>query len=70
MSSTLYALFVEPLTQSVFQRALLGGSLVAIVCAVVGCYIILQADGLSGRRAGACHVGRCHGRLSVYEAVL
>jgi manganese/iron transport system permease protein/iron/zinc/copper transport system permease protein len=42
MLDNLYALFIEPLTQQVFQRALLAGSLVAIVCAVIGCYVILR----------------------------
>ncbi len=32
----------EPLTQQVTQRALLGGSMVAIVCGVIGCYVILR----------------------------
>ncbi len=38
----LYRLFIEPLTEPTYQRALLGGSLVAIVCGVVGCYVILR----------------------------
>ena len=38
----LYTLFIEPLTEPTYQRALLGGSLVAIVCGVVGCYVILR----------------------------
>ena len=39
---TLSDLFIEPLLQPSNQRALLGGSLVAIVCGVVGCYVILR----------------------------
>jgi ABC-type Mn2+/Zn2+ transport system permease subunit/Mn-dependent DtxR family transcriptional regulator len=39
---TLADLFIEPLLQPSNQRALLGGSLVAIVCGVVGCYVILR----------------------------
>ncbi|MDZ4782319.1 MAG: metal ABC transporter permease, partial [Planctomycetia bacterium] len=39
---TLYNLFIEPLTQPFFQKALLGGTLVAIVCGVVGCFVILR----------------------------
>ena len=33
---------IEPLTHQAFQRALIGGALVAVVCAVVGCYVILR----------------------------
>ncbi len=35
-------LFIDPLTDPTFQRALLGGSLIAIVCGVIGAYIILR----------------------------
>jgi manganese/iron transport system permease protein/iron/zinc/copper transport system permease protein len=42
MLTSLYQLIIEPLTQQVFQRALLAGCLVAIVCAVIGCYVILR----------------------------
>ncbi len=38
----LYRIFIEPLTEPTYQRALLGGSLVAVVCGVVGCYVILR----------------------------
>ena len=38
----MYELFIEPLTDPTYQRALIGGSLIAIVCGVVGCYIILR----------------------------
>jgi len=34
--------FLEPLSQAWFQRALIGGSLVAVVCGVIGCFIILR----------------------------
>ncbi len=37
-----YDLIIAPLTESATQRALLGGSLVAIVCGVIGCYVILR----------------------------
>ncbi len=39
---TLYQAFVEPLTQAFFQKALLGGSVVALVCGVVGCLVVLR----------------------------
>jgi len=42
MLDLLWTLFIEPLGQQSFQKALIGGSLVAVVCAVVGCYIILR----------------------------
>jgi ABC-type Mn2+/Zn2+ transport system permease subunit/Mn-dependent DtxR family transcriptional regulator len=42
MLEFLWTSFVEPLSQQSFQKALIGGSLVATVCAVVGCYIILR----------------------------
>lgn len=42
MSEFLHAAFVEPLTQSFFQKALIGGSIVAIVCGVVGCLVVLR----------------------------
>ena len=37
-----YDLIIAPLTESATQRALLGGSLVAVVCGVIGCYVILR----------------------------
>ena len=37
-----YDLIIAPLTESATQRALVGGCLVAIVCGVVGCYVILR----------------------------
>lgn len=39
---SLYTLFIEPLSQPFFQKALLGGTLVAIVCGVIGCFVILR----------------------------
>ena len=39
---TLYTLFIDPLTKIYFLKALAGGSIVAIVCAVTGCLVILQ----------------------------
>lgn len=52
MSMYLWQLFADPLMQRSFQKALVGGSLVAIVCGVIGCFIILRrmaflADALS-----------------------
>ena len=35
-------IFVGPLAEPAFQKALLGGSLVAIVCGVIGCFVILR----------------------------
>ena len=49
----MYELFVEPLTHHSFQRALFGGSLVAAVCGVIGCYVILRAWHFSGM---PCHM--------------
>ena len=40
--TALYELFVSPLSQSSFQRGLVGGGLVAIVAGVIGCYVILR----------------------------
>ncbi len=40
--SQLYDWFIEPLTYPYFGKALLAGSLVAIVCGVIGCFIILR----------------------------
>lgn len=34
--------FWQPLTETFFQKALIGGSVVALVCGVVGCLIILR----------------------------
>ncbi|MCP4451848.1 MAG: metal ABC transporter permease, partial [Planctomycetes bacterium] len=39
---TLVHLFVDPLRETFMQKAMLGGSVVAIVCGVVGCLIILR----------------------------
>ncbi len=37
-----YQALVYPLQQSFFQKALIGGSIAAIVCSVVGCLVILR----------------------------
>lgn len=37
-----YNAFIYPLQQSFFQKALIGGSIAAIVCSVVGCLVILR----------------------------
>ncbi len=47
-----WEILAEPLTQQSFQKALIGGSLVAVVCAVIGCFVVLRrmaflGDGLS-----------------------
>ncbi|MDZ7815870.1 MAG: iron chelate uptake ABC transporter family permease subunit [Planctomycetota bacterium] len=36
------AVLLQPLTETYFQKALIGGSVVAIVCGVVGCLVILR----------------------------
>jgi manganese/iron transport system permease protein/iron/zinc/copper transport system permease protein len=38
----LYDLFVQPLTEPYFQKALIGGCIVAIVAGVVGCLVVLR----------------------------
>lgn len=35
-------LLMQPLTEQAFQKALIGGSLVAMICGVIGCFIILK----------------------------
>ncbi len=42
MSGALYEFFVTPLGEIFFQKALLGGSMVAVVCGVVGCLVLLR----------------------------
>ena len=43
MTDLLYRLLLEPLLDhAYFAKALLAGSLVAIVCGVIGCFIILR----------------------------
>ena len=42
MIEWLYANFVQPITETYFQKALIGGSVVACVCGVVGCLVILR----------------------------
>lgn len=42
MAEALYSLFVGPLRETFFQKALIGGSLAAVVCSVVGCLVILR----------------------------
>lgn len=38
----MYDLFIAPLTEVYFQKALIGGSIVAIVAGVVGCLVVLK----------------------------
>ena len=38
----MYELFIAPLTETYFQKALLGGSMVAVVAGVVGCLVVLR----------------------------
>ncbi len=38
----LWQLFIEPLTEPAFQKALIGSCLVAAVCGVIGCFVILR----------------------------
>jgi len=38
----MYSLFVAPLTETYFQKALIGGSIVAVVAGVVGCLVVLR----------------------------
>jgi len=38
----LHQAFVAPLSEVYFQKALLGGSIIAVVCGVVGCLVILR----------------------------
>jgi manganese/iron transport system permease protein/iron/zinc/copper transport system permease protein len=38
----MYELFVAPLFETYFQKALLGGSIVAVVAGVVGCLVVLR----------------------------
>lgn len=42
MNEFLYHAFVDPMTQGFFVKALLGGSIVAVVCGVVGCLVVLR----------------------------
>jgi ABC-type Mn2+/Zn2+ transport system permease subunit/Mn-dependent DtxR family transcriptional regulator len=42
MNAMLYEAFVAPLRETFFQKALIGGSAVALVCGVVGCLVILR----------------------------
>lgn len=42
MIEWLHMVFVQPLTETYFQKALLGGGVVAGVCGVVGCLVILR----------------------------
>jgi manganese/iron transport system permease protein/iron/zinc/copper transport system permease protein len=42
MAQSLYDVIVMPWTQTFFQKAFIGGSMIAIVCGVVGCLVILQ----------------------------
>lgn len=38
----MYDLFIAPLTETYFQKALIGGSIVAVVSGVVGCLVVLR----------------------------
>ncbi|MCG8337104.1 MAG: metal ABC transporter permease [Proteobacteria bacterium] len=38
----MFELFIAPLTETYFQKALIGGSIVAIVAGVVGCLVVLK----------------------------
>ncbi len=38
----IHELFIAPLTETYFQKALIGGSIVAIVAGVVGCLVVLR----------------------------
>ena len=40
--TSLIQLFVAPLQETFFQKALIGGSMVAIVSGVVGCLVVLR----------------------------
>ena len=42
MNEFLWQAFLEPLTTEWFQRALIGGALAAVVCGVIGCFVILR----------------------------
>jgi manganese/iron transport system permease protein len=42
MTDLVYQLFVAPFQETFFQKALIGGSVAAIVCSVVGCLVILR----------------------------
>ncbi|MDQ7783276.1 MAG: iron chelate uptake ABC transporter family permease subunit [Desulfomonilaceae bacterium] len=42
MFEQIFHAFADPLGQTFFQKALLGGSVAAIVCSVVGCLVILR----------------------------
>ena len=42
MINTAYQLWIDPLNQPAFLKAMLAGSLVATVCGVIGCFVILR----------------------------
>jgi manganese/iron transport system permease protein/iron/zinc/copper transport system permease protein len=42
MTEWLFETFISPLTETFFQKALIGGSVVAAVCGVVGCLVVLR----------------------------
>jgi manganese/iron transport system permease protein/iron/zinc/copper transport system permease protein len=42
MTEWLYQTFAEPWTHVYFVKAAIGGSIIAVACAVLGCYIILR----------------------------
>ena len=42
MIGWLYHVLVDPLAPVAHQHALIGGSLIAVVCGVIGCFIVLR----------------------------
>ncbi|MFH0822450.1 MAG: iron chelate uptake ABC transporter family permease subunit, partial [Pseudomonadota bacterium] len=42
MADVLFNAFIAPLQETFFQKALIGGSVAALVCGVVGCFVILR----------------------------
>jgi len=42
MTDILFQAIVAPLRETFFQKALIGGSVAAVVCSVVGCLVILR----------------------------
>ena len=42
MSTQFIHLFIHPLSETFFQKALIGGGVIAIVCSVMGCLVILR----------------------------
>ncbi|MEW6138701.1 MAG: iron chelate uptake ABC transporter family permease subunit [Thermodesulfobacteriota bacterium] len=48
MIETMIHAFVGPLTETFFQKALIGGGIAAVVCGVVGCLVILRGMAFLG----------------------